>query len=410
MAATLTSTEYDAMFKEVYSKDILSLVPEQLKIQRMAPLSEDGLVGDKFVQPVCLSYEHGITHLSPSDDDSTIRASIASAYDKVEIEPNQYVIRSRIGYNALFRAAKAGKQAFKTATSQVTMNMTKSLRKRLEIDMLYGKRPVGTVAGLSSQVIEISEATWAPGIWAGSKNAVIDVYQSDGTTLEQGDLVISSVDMTNRKLTVVGTTTNISSGDLVYFDTANVDGTLNTMVGLEKITNTTSGDLFGVSAANELWQAQRYDAAGPLTMRKIMAATNRAVELGLEEDVVCLIPSKAYEVLNSNEAALRDYDKSYSRGEAVNGVRGIKYEGQFGTVSIVPHTYLKQGQGFLLNPKDIKRIYTTDLTFERPGTGGSGGIFHEVVDKTSYEMRAYMAQGFFLENPAHLVEIYGITY
>src|SRR5690606_36099391 len=106
-------------------------------------------------------------------------------------------------------------------------------------------------------VITMTAASWAPGIWAGSENAVIQVYKSaDNALVSSGAdsyFTINSVSYANKTLTVSGTTTGIDALDTALASTAT--GYIHWKgakgkepVGLDKIISN-SGELFGIDAA-----------------------------------------------------------------------------------------------------------------------------------------------------------------
>ena len=75
----------------------------------------------------------------------------------------------------------------------------------------------------------------------------------------------------------------------------------------------------------------------------------------------------------------------------------------------------KQGRGGKLPPMEeqmcfntIKRIGSTDVTFNNPGMGNK--FFRELTDNAGFELRVYSDQAVFIEKPAKATKITGLTY
>jgi hypothetical protein len=401
MAQTNTITTLDGFFKTVYGDKHIDAVPENLFLVKNIDFREAERIGRKFSVPVILSREHGVTYLASGDGVQTLNDSIAAVSKNVEVDGSQIILRGQIDYEAAAKASSS-KAAFMNTTELLVQNLLESASNRLEIMFMYGGTGLATVSSLASQVITITAASWAVGIWAGMEGAVIDVYTSAGAVRQAG-LVISSVDVDNRTLTVTGTTTGIVATDVIYFKGAKGKECL----GLDSLLSNT-GTQFGIdAAAYSLWKPNTYAVGGALTMAKVLSATAKAVGRGLREDVVCLVSPATWQNLNSADAALRSYDKSYSSSKAENGFEAITYHGQNGRIDVMSHAMVKEGEGFIFPKKRLKRVGAADLSFKTPGRADE--IFLHLPDKNAYELRIYGNQALFCEAPAKCVKLTGIT-
>lgn len=412
MAGENTVATLDAMFHEIHEdgeSGIVNVVPQVVKLQRLITLDEDLNPGDYYKQMIELSAEHGVTYADPDEDVVLLNAAEASESKEARVKPAQIFERAVLGYNAADKA-QSSKQAFRSATENLVMNMLRTMRKRTELDLLYGQKPIATVSGLAGQVISIDPTSWAPGAWYGSRNASIDVFQSNDSTVRQAALKITAVDMAAKTITVSGTTTGIVAGDLIYFKGQNVAGAKKSCVGLDRIATATTGVIHNIDASVYVeWRPQSYAINGNLSMLHLLNMVDLAGVAGCELDVVALIPHKAYTKLNADQAALREYDGSYTETVAKNGVKSIKFVGQTGTIDIVPHTYVKESECFIFAPNNFKRI-GREIGFTRPGQGGSPYIFRELQDNTGYELRCWTKQVLYTPNPAWVVKGTGINY
>ncbi len=401
MAQVNTTSTLAGLFKNVYGDDILKLQPDNAVMQKLVKFRESERIGKAYEVPVILSSEQGVTYSAAGDGAITLNSSIAATLKNASVDGAQIFLRGQMDYESAAKAMKSEK-AFRNASELLIENLMDSASKRLEIAMLYGGTGIGTVSSLASQVITLTTASFAAGIWAGMENCVIDVYTSGGSVRQAG-LVVASVDLDARTVTVTGTTTGIVATDVVYFK-----GAYNKeMSGLDKII-TNTGSLFGIdSSIYALWKGNSYSAgSAALTMAKVLSATGKAVSKGgLNEDVILLCNPITWQNLNSDQAALRQYVDKDSK--ALNGFEAIEYRGQNGKISVISSSFVKEGEAFIFPPKKLKRVGASEMTFKTPGRDEE--IFLHVPDSNSYEIRLYANQSLFVEAPAKCVKITGIV-
>ncbi len=175
-----------------------------------------------------------------------------------------------------------------------------------------------------------------------------------------------------------------------------------------QLTNT--GALFGIDASTyALWKSDSYGAgSASLSMSKVLKAVAKPVgKGGLDEKVHCFVSSATYENLNSDFAALRSFDQSFSKQKGVSGHENICYYGQNGEIEIVPCPFIKEGEAFVLPMKKVKRVGATDLTFS---TGhGKDDFFLPLASSAGYELRCQYDFAVLVEAPAKCVKITGIV-
>lgn len=417
MATVNTTSTLVGNFKEIYGNNIIDLAPNTMKVSKRLSFEYATALGGKYHQPVDLTMEHGITYAAANATNITLLAPVAGQMEDAQVVGSQVFARSRVDYEAMHRANQAGKKAFAEATRHVVKRLTKAAGKRLEISTLHGGRGIGTISSVSgsstTRTWTITEARWAAGIWAGSKNMTLDVFAADysGTKINtNAKVIVTGVDIANRQISVSGNATdltNITANMQIFPETASPT---NEFAGISAITNNT-GTLFNVSATTyELWKGNVVTSVGRPTMEAFLSGVRRAVELGLEDDMLAVVSPKCFEVLNSDVAALRKYDSSYSVTEGENGVENIRYHGQSGTLEIMPHLFQFDGQANLFAPKEWKRIGAADLGFITRGRNNEEVLILELPDSPESEMRCYFNGAVFCEAPGHSVELQGLTY
>jgi len=290
--------------------------------------------------------------------------------------------------------------------------MLDSIRKKLEVELMYGQSGIGRVknnetAGASVEV-EIQDAQWSPGIWGGAEKMKVDFYSAltAGTlrNVASGDAVISAVSFENKSITIASLSGNLTAGDYILPAGANTKQ----MAGLHSIMSNT-GSLFGISAAAyTLWKGNVYTPGTlgtpvVLSFAILQQAISKAVEKGLDKDVVVMVNPGHWDDLLTEQAALRMYDSSYSAEKAESGSKQIKFHSQNGLVEVSPSIFIKEGFAYVICPEDFVRVGSTDVTFKRPGQGDN--FFRDLESAAGYELRTYTDQALFCVKPGRQVLI-----
>lgn len=327
--------------------------------------------------------------------------------EDAQVRGCEMVLRSAISVGAAARSVSS-KNTFEQATKRLVQVMLKSMHIRLESQLLYGQvgiAKVGAVGGVGFEnEITICDAEWAAGIWSGAKNMKIQIRSQAGTI--RGSAVVNKVDLSLKKITldvaVAGVTGNAdpenSAADVIWYDGAYSKE----FAGLHKmITNT--GTIFNIDASeHDLFKGNTIECgtdatagAAFISFEKIEEAVTRAMEKGLmDEDVTALVNPKHWDKLMTDLAAKRQYDSSYSEKELKQGTNSIKFFGQNGTIEVVSSLFVKEGFAYVLPPKELERIGSTEVTFQMPGVE-EGRFFRLLENENGYELRLYTDQALF---------------
>lgn len=405
MAANNTAATLNGLFKEVYADKLENLIPDGVKLLTRIPFVKKAqILGNLYHQPVVLGQEHGVTFASSTEDAFTLNDPIAGQIEDAQVRGNALVLRSAIGYKAASASMEGGAKAFEQATKFIVGNMLRSVTKKLEIEMLYGQVGYGTVEAVPvGNVILITDAEWAPGIWAGAEKMPIEVRNAAGN-VSRGNATITAVSFDDKSITVDALPAGTTTTDVIWHKGAYGKE----FAGLHKII-TNTGVLFGIDAsAYTLFKGNTYSAGNAaLSFAKVQEAISKAVEKGLDNDVMVLVNPNTWSDLLTDQAALRMYDSSYSSAQAENGAKELKFHSQNGMIEIVPSIYCKQGYAYVLSTDDMVRIGSSDVTFKRPGK--EGDFFRELDNSAGYEMRCYCDQALFTHSPAKNVLITNIV-
>jgi len=386
----------NGFFKETYADKLGELIPDGVKIlNKIKFMSKEKQPGNLYHQPVILGLEHGVTFAASDEDAFNLQAPVAGQIKDAQVRGNPVVLRSLLGYAAASRAALGGQKAFMDATKFLVANMLRSMAKKLEIEMLYGQIGYGTIgSAASAPTYTITTSEWAPGIWAGAEGMPIEIRDSSGA-ISRGTSVVSSVDMTARTITLQSSIPGVVATDVIWHKGAYG----NEFPGIHRILTISSGILFNIDVGQfNLFRGNQYDAqSGALSFTKLGQAVARAVEKGLDGRVLSLVNPRAWQNINSDQAALRKYDSSYKKDRAENGSESLLFHSQNGEIEIEPSIYVKEGYAYVISLDEWMRVGSTDMTFRRPGQGEE--FFRDLENAAAYELRLYSDQAVFCMAP-----------
>lgn len=423
MAQQNTVSTLDGLFKTVYGEGPVNAIPEVAIIQKEVKFQKADKIGKSYNFPVILTQEAGVTYLAAGAGVSTLNDSIAAQLKEASVDANQIIVRGQMDYEAAAKAVGT-KESFQNASELLVENLMETASKRLEMAFLYGRSATGLgVADDSTNVsatqtsVVFTAAGWAPGIWSGVENAVIQFYKvSDDALVSSGSdalFTIVSVDHANKTIVVNGTSTGISALDTAlnagdcyvhWRGAKDVEP-----IGIDKIV-TNTGSLFGIdAAAYSLWAGSSFSAgSAALSVAKILNATTLAVAKGgLMEEASVLVSPKSFMNLAGTITDLRRQNGGQKEVTGIGGFENIQIMGPSGKLNLVPHSYVKEGEAFIVPFKRFKRVGSQEFSFETPGRAGE--LFLHVPDKNAYELRLYGAQAIICTHPAKLVKITGIV-
>lgn len=408
----------DSLFKKVYGDGTIKAVPDFAKLLKRVPFKPKDKLGDEYIVPVLLQHEHGFSYGEAGDSDFALNPAVAGKVLQAKIKGFMIVLRSKLSYEDVFKASQAGEAAFEAATSLVVENMQRSFAKRQELSFWYGQQGLATLSSVSgsstTRAWVITDATWAPGMWSGMKDCPLDVYSAISAAATQRNttdpVVIVSVDVANKTINVSGDATDLTAcaaADFIYFYGARTSTAHKECAGIDKIMSNT-GSLFNIDASlYELWKSNLRSITGQISMLGVLNGIADGVNMGLEEDTELYLPTKRWNALMTDQAALRRHGAQVRKVE--NGFEAICFYSTNGKVDVIAHPLLKEGRGYNLpNPsKRLIRVGATDITFQRPGL--QHAIFRELNDNAGYELRAFSDQAIMLQIPAHGTYYDGIT-
>jgi len=433
MASVNGMTEIAGLVKQVYPKGIVTAY------SFAAPLASTYIkfdyqsagLGDKYNQPVDIQLEASFT-AAASGSTPTYLAIKTGAMVNAQAEGAQLFGRSSVTYEALERAKAGGPKAFESAAKRVTKRLSMSHLKRLEMQLICGRRGIAVGSAISgtstTRALTVSAESWSAARFAGATGATLAMLRANRSTPVApvtglaGTFFISSVDVANRVINITADSSDAtqmdtywtaSGGGVLFFESNGLVtdfGTTTEIAGLDAWCNAT-GTWFNIATSTyDLWNPNVYSTStGVISFGKIVEAAEMVAPYGSVKKLVALTSVKAFSVLNTDIAALRQYDSSYRTNKGELGVEGIEFRCSVGVIEILPHPLQADGVIHIFAPDEALRTGSSDIHFITRGNSGEN-IILESATTPAGEMRTMSNQQLFIEQPRHLVLMSGITF
>jgi len=422
-------------FLERYAADWKTLFEQASPLTKRFKFLAGKAVGNKYHQPVDVANEQGFSNAAPGVTPivSSYVLPTAGQSQDAQVQPYQIHGRAQVTYTAAYQSSD-GARAFLDANKLVMKRLTLGAAKRHEWAILNGQegwaKSDGTAisnpqnAANTPRVFTASAAQWASGAFIGAIGMPVAIFLDSGGsptgsnllvngTIANGDLsYISAIDYSAKTITI--NFTNATDANLTlsgtYWLFPFTASATSEMPGLGKISANT-GTLFNVSAATyPEWSGNTFSSIGTLDMAKVLEIHGVMAPwfpmLGMK--TLTIIPPKAFEVLNTDQAALRQYDVSYT-DQAKSGFRGMSFNTQVGTTELVPHPMCWDGRMHVCVEEETVRIGSTDHTFITRGKSGDVLVVESSTSPAG-EMRDLIDLALFCEAPRHTALGTGLTY
>ncbi len=430
MATVNDQTQLTGLFKQVYAKSVVEansfaapLASKYIKFD----YQEQG-TGDYYNMPVDLILENSITQAA-TNTTPTYLAINAGAMQNAQLRGAQLFGRSAVTYEAISRAAAAGPKAFESATKRVVKRLGQSHLKRLETHLICGRSGIAIGSAISgsstTRALVVSAESWSAARFSGMIGATLAMTSSAGvatapSTGAVGSFTLTSIDNATRTLNITANSSDATTmdtdwpaGGILYWEsngTKTEFGATTEMAGLSAWANM-SGTFAGIACSSyDLWNANIYNTStGVISFGKLVEAAEMVGAYGAVDKLVAVCSLKAFSVLNSDIAALRNYDSSYKSSKAELGVRGVTFNTSVGELEILPHPLQCDGKIQIFCPSEAFRVGSTDITFIQRGSGGEKLILESSTTPAG-EMRTMSNQALMFEQPRHIVEMSGITF
>jgi hypothetical protein len=414
-------TSWAGVAKKRYGKFSNPLPSDNTIAQFMPFVRKDMQGGENYNFPVKLSHEHGFT---PNVDNSAFALNAArdSVTKNAQLTGATIMIRGTLPYDttsALMHGAENGGpngSSFFEPVDQKVAGLMEAGEFYREAQLLYGP---GTASAAAANIgvinanvsaadldpgctVNITAASWMPGFWNNMQNALVDIYQSDGSTLRESSVVIGDItESTNRlALSKTSSTATPAAGDVIVLR----DARTKSCYGLQAILEN-AGSLFGISAATyPQWRAVSKNVGGQLTRAVILGLAARLYANGLRDGGKLFVSGASFADLSEEAAELMRFNDNRVKEQGDNN---LLYKTPAGTFEVAVHSYIKNGISMFFSRDNGRRVGNTDLTFNLPGT--NKWFYNELPDNAGGQFRIYSNQAPVLERPYHCAILSGVT-
>ena len=420
--------QLNGWFKYKYGPFFDNIPAVEKLTSRLGRIRKSQQIGRGFLFPVELVLPQGVTYSRTGQGAFTINDAIAGESQEVVVDGSQIIVNDVLSYEAAAKAQSEGDEAFGDAAGRMMKRLQKSGHKRVELDMWYGQSNWGQItSGTGSSTTRtyvLATASWAPGLWIAMKNATLDVVDSTVTPgnwyTSNAAMIVTAVNLAARSISVSGNATDLTAIDgaiaggayivprgAMAWSNSTTFTAWNSMVGVDKISLTNSGNLFSVSTAYELFQGNTFDcASSQLTLKKIYdGVSDSSAKLGEETELDVMVSFKTFNGLASDQASLRRYNADIK--EAENGTKTISFYGLSGKLNITPYAVIKEGEAFSLPIDRFMKVGAMDLGFNVPGRGEQ--FFENVPTKAGYRLQMYASLAIVTGTPGGVTKFQNIV-
>lgn len=422
MAGEVTFEQINGLSKDVYDASGLKTTLFTNSWFQSKVLWDKGTtkLGDDFRVGVVTQPPNGFTYGGSAGGITTLLQPRGMKIEQTSSKGFELVLRERMAWGALSRAAAGGVGAFASLVGEGYKAMKLAAQTRIEIDIIHGQQGLGVVedrvdlgAGLAE--ITITEGSFAPGMWhAIGKGAPLDAFTSTTKNNATGPLVLYSIKSKERKIVVQYSGTladEVDPDDVLYFEGA-YDGTTHySPPGLLAQYSNITGTSMGINAATTpSWQGNTFDFNGELSTDKLEECFGDLRDRGAGGRLWAVVPTKGFSKLMAEAKVNRVFDSSYSPDKAKFGHKTLEAEtDEFGSVGIHAHPFLKRGQCLIFSPDDTCRLGSSDIKFGQPDSEDAP-VWQRVQDSTASEVVLYSEQSPLTKMPKNGLVGSGITY
>lgn len=411
MASTAANTvagSLSANYKTTYGPKLETLVPDGVKLYGDVKLvGGEQQQGGTYTQPLALALEQGFSY-GAGDEIISLNPSTAQKLENATVNGAQMVGRSQFGWTVASRASKGGNY-FVQGTEAVLRSLMLSAKKRCEAEGFYGGMGLGTISSISGNILTMTAADFAEGMWVGMTNVSIDVYTD--TPANSGTFVatvkVVSVNVDTYAITVDNAAGLSTTQKLFYRGAFGKEAN-----GVSYILNLASGNQFGIAISSypDLLQGTQYAVGGVLSYAKLVKGLAQALPKGGEGRFKVYTHHQSWQdLVNEGEAARTFGGEQWKANSIERGTQNITFFSVAGVVEVVPSTYVKRGDAFaLLQDGSWKRIGSTDVTMRVPGMENDQ-VFVPIADTAGFEVRCYKDFTWLCDRPAASVAFSGIV-
>lgn len=389
--------------------------------------------GGTYTFPIQVSQEQGIT-LATDGGTNTTNASIDAVTKEAQIDGSEIIAVSDMSSSELARSSNGADKNSQDApayfeVAEFKMKQNGLLGQRvIEVQLAWGAgtgaavaADIGVVSSSISganlganQVVCLTRASWIPGLWPLMQNALVDIYQADGTTQREINVqvvTLTSVTQNRIQLFKAASANTVAATDRIVL----VNAKTKSCYGIQAIGENV-GTMFNIDAlANIVWRVTQFTSFGAPTRAKIGLLAARLSAYGVKKGGTLFTATTMLADL-IEEADLTHHFETTGGSDAPRvkrqGSSAMVFTTTAGDIKVVAHSYWKQGFAFFHgnrmdgSGKIGKRIGATEWTYDE---SKGGMMFRALESATGARIRGYAHMAPILTVPWHCAWISGVT-
>lgn len=387
-------------------------LPEINTVAELLPFRQEQKIGEKYQVSFLAGLEHGQT-ASRAGGLFDLNAAIGAEVPRAELDGSTIMMRAQYSWDDVYASLNGSNTSYNDIMSLKMKAKGKGASLYRDLALAYGPGAGSTLASnigvLSTNAagalstardVRLTAKSYIRGLWPSMRNALVDIYQSDGTTLRVGDVQVLGAPTqtkTHVRLYKAGSAVTPQAGDVIV-----PKGWLgNSCIGLEAIMNTQTGTLFGVDVGIiSQFRTPIFSADNGALSRKLIREWAALIaDNGSREGGRLMVAGSAFAALAEEFSAL-NRDTS-AGGVKKQGESKLVFETPAGNIEVVVWDLAKQGQAkYIANSSGGCRVGTTDNTM-RPIKGLNEGFLTPLIDKSGCQSVMYSNQAPFVRENWH---------
>ena len=417
-------SDYSTLLMRVYG-DLANPLPPENSISEAMPFRQKDKLGERYEYPIRMSTEQGATY-NADHTEFAINDAVPAVYQTAYLSGTEILFKGSVSYGDLSRLSESkgrSKGAHDSAISRLMLDLTEGAENHREANILYGAGTSGLAnLGTCSAVavaasggvitVNISRATFAPGLWNVMSQVKVTAYNA--TASLDSILKVTGVDVARCRVQLtevtvgaaaaVGTAIGATNYPVLFFAGARQKS----MIGLQAMGENT-GSIFGINAAlyPQMKAATYAVGTAALSFDKVQEGCTQLADAGLEDGLDLWLSSRSWADLANDEAAFRQYVEQTGGKEAKVGFNKVSFHTTCGVVTLRKHKFLKQSIAIGTPTKKCFRVGSRDISYELPGNPNKM-FWTESGTTAASSIRNYADQAVIVENLSHLLLFTGI--
>lgn len=387
-------------------------LPEINTMAELLPFRQEQKIGEKYQVSFLAGLEHGQT-ASRQGGLFDLNAAIGAEVPRAELDGSTIMMRAQYSWDDVYASLNGSNTSYNDIMSLKMKAKGKGASLYRDLALAYGPGSgsvlasnIGVIATNAAGALStardifLTAKSYIRGLWPSMRNALVDIYQSDGTTIRESDVVVQG--QPNQAKTAVrffksGSAVTPQANDVIVPK----GWRLNSCLGMEAIMKTQTGTLFGVDVSTiSQFRTLAFDAAnGPLSRKLIREWAALIADNGSKSGGRLMVAGSAFAALAEEFSALnRDTSQG---GVKKQGESKLVFETPAGDIEVVVWDLAKQGQAkYIANSSNAYRVGTTDNTM-KPIKGLNEGFLTPLIDKSGCQSVMYSNQAPFCEENWH---------